>query len=127
MKLLSAMLLLALGASAQETGVISGQSLIDAGCPVLTPESQCAPEPYPTRVTILNARGGVLRTIATKRDGRFLVELPAGNYTLVPYMDPPVCSDGICGPVWPQAHPVKVTVPEGCLARVTILYDTGAR
>lgn len=100
--------------SSSATSGVQGK-VMWAGGPVVstdgaTPKAQQGTLP---RVTVIVHRGdiggAVVATVKADASGRFLVELPAGAYTLVAQV--------------PGARPKKVTVAAGTLAKTT-LWDS---
>src|SRR5438874_3471545 len=64
---------------------ISGQVFIGPVCPVVPPGGDnCADQPFQTRIAIVASNGRSIGTIETDTEGRFLVALHPGNYTLIP-------------------------------------------
>lgn len=107
-------------AGAGATG-LRGVALAGPVCPVERnpPDPGCAPRPVAgAEITIRDAAGQVSAMIATGPDGSFLVELPAGTYTVEP-----VAVEGLMG----TAAPVSVEVIAGRVTEVTLAYDTGIR
>jgi hypothetical protein len=119
------LLLLALAACARAgepggsgTG-IRGEVVIGPTCPVERIESPCPPAPYAATVSVL--RDALLVTTQrTGDDGRFVIPLPPGTYTL---RAEPAQGGGIARQV-PQP---PVTVPASGYRTVTIRFDSGVR
>lgn len=106
--------------SGAETGEISGVVLLGPTCPVehVPPDSQCAPKPYQTTITISDSMSKALITkIYSGADGTFNVSLVPGSYTLM--------AGGTS--YYPRCSPAQVSVSANKAAQVTINCDTGIR
>lgn len=117
MMLLLVVLLAAVPACAEETG-IRGTVLrgpLRAG-PVAVGQSHEAP--FRPWFYLLDAEGQLTR-FESDEDGYFEVLLPPGEYTIVPEKSAPV--------MFPQRQGKEVTVPEDGFARVSLRFDTGLR
>lgn len=106
-----------LAATSRHSGIV-GQVLIDAGCPVITPDRDCSDRPYQTSISVYSSTRRLIAKVATDENGRFRMRLKHGKYTLVPYV-----SDSF----FPHATPVEVVVRRKTFTFVTIRYDTGIR
>lgn len=100
--------------------VVTGTALAGPVCPVETepPDPACAPRPV-TGATIeaLDPSGSLVASAVTDADGRFVLTLPSGDYTIVAL---PV--DGLMG----TPAPVQITLT-GPMEVGVLAYDTGIR
>lgn len=102
-----------------DSGVV-GQAVVDAGCPVLRPDSPCPQHPVRARITVTRAGSGeVAASVETDAQGQFRIPLPAGTYLLHP-------ANVTSAPV-PRAGVVRVTVEAGRYRQVRIQFDSGVR
>jgi hypothetical protein len=112
----------------EQSGTVRGQVLAGPGCPVETAPAdgsapgggdECADRPTAARiqVTAVNS-GSVVTTVRSDTDGRFRVDLPAGQFELqaLGLADP-----GVAGP------PLLVRVRPGRLTDAVVQVDTGIR
>ena len=106
----------ATGASAP-TGGIQGTVTQGPTCPVETPNSPCPPGIWTGTVRATAADGTISET-QTDANGRFVLPLSAGTYTVVPV---------IAGSGPPTARSVTVNVGEGVMQTVDLQVDTGIR
>lgn len=117
------LLLIAVAACGRPAGPgfeVSGIALAGPVCPVETdpPDPACAPRPVSAAVIeALDSRGLSVASAVTGDDGRFVMTLPAGEYTIVAT---PV--EGLMG----IPAPVQVTVA-GEVDIGVLAYDTGIR
>lgn len=71
---------------------VSGQTMVDGGCPVLRPESPCPDRPLPARIVVVAAdSAAIVTSIDTDSDGRFRIPLAPGRYVLQPSNRTGVC------------------------------------
>lgn len=90
-------------------------------CPVETdpPSPECAPRPVPDAVMVVtNAAGSEVARGATAADGTLVLEVPAGELTIMPQ-----AVDGLLG----TAAPIVLTIAADQTINVTADYDTGIR
>lgn len=99
-----------------DTG-IEGQVLIGPMCPVVQPGTPCPDQPYQATIAVLDKNGRPVTQFQSDAQGRFLVSLAPGTYTLRPGS-----SDGIT-----RAGEQTVAVVSGQYTQVTITYDSGIR
>ena len=99
------------------TGGIQGTVTAGPTCPVETQNSPCPPGVW-TGTVRATAADGTSTEAQTDENGRFVLPLSAGSYTVAP-----VVADS--GP--PTAKPVTVTVGEGVMQTVDLEVDTGIR
>ena len=96
-------------------GSISGTVLFGPTCPVERPESPCPDRPGPAEVRVLRrGTGSVVASAQAGEDGRFVVEVQPGDYTVTA-----VARFGC------DARDVMVGREER--VRITISCDTGIR
>jgi hypothetical protein len=103
-------------------GTVTGVALAGPTCPVVRepPDPACDDRPVSgAEIVVLDARGDEVERARTDDAGAFLVELPAGEYQLVPQ---PV--EGLLGT--PAALAIVVGDQEDS-GPLTIQYDTGIR
>ena len=111
--------------SSSSAGNVTGVATAGPVCPVERPgDSACAPRPVGDAVIVVTRPDGTeLARVTTAADGRFSLDLPAGDYILVPQ---PV--DGLLG----TAPSVPFTVgstdqPGPSPSLLHVEYDTGIR
>lgn len=107
-------------AAGPETG-IAGVATAGPACPVekSPPDPACAPRPVAgAMLRIRDASGTEVVRATTGADGKFSAELRPGEYVVEPQ---PV--DGLMGTAAPQ----PVTVADGRLTTIAVVYDTGIR
>jgi hypothetical protein len=104
------------------TTTVSGLVVAGPTCPVVRdpPDPACEDRPVAgADIVAVDAQGQEVARASTDDDGGFTLDLPAGEYQLVPQ---PV--EGLLG----TASPTAIVVVDGApLEPVTILYDTGIR
>jgi hypothetical protein len=99
---------------------ITGQTLIDGGCPVLRADSPCPNRPVATTLSLLDTATNTVRaTITTDAQGHFTVTAPPGAYVLR------ADRVGALPPRRPTS--MAVTVTAGHYTSVTMLLDSGIR
>lgn len=102
-------------------GSIRGRVLAGPVCPVIRepPVQECADRPVEgARLVVVDRQGREVASAVSDADGRFSVELAAGEYSVIPQAVP-----GLLG----TAAPVDVTVATGEQLDLDVLYDTGIR
>lgn len=99
---------------------IRGQALAGPQCPVVQEGSPCPDAPVEASVDVLSATGDRVTTFTTGADGRFELDLPAGEYTLDPLPPDP-------GNRYPIGVQQAVKVASGRFTEIVIEYDTGIR
>ena len=103
-------------------GVVRGTAVAGPSCPVLTepPDPACEDRPVAgAEIVVVDGAGEVVASATTAADGTFSLEVPAGEYRLVPQ---PV--EGLMG----TALPVEIVVAAGLeVGPLEISYDTGIR
>ncbi len=98
-------------------GGIEGQVWIGQGCPDPSgPDPECSKRLAELTISVLDATGQVICQIHPDGDGRFRVGLPAGTYTVHPERGP-----------WINAPEQTVTIDDGLLARIRVVYVSGIR
>lgn len=90
-------------------------------CPVerIPPEERCKDRPYQAsfKITKKASFPPFFKSVSSGNDGIFVVELPPGEYTVMP----------ILKGVLPHASPQDVTVTPGHIIEITIMFDSGIR
>jgi hypothetical protein len=104
------------GSSAGEQGIY-GQATIGPMCPVIREGEACPDEPYQAAIVVENGQGRDVGHFQTGSDGRFRVELPPGDYVIVPRP----------GPGIEFAGQQTVTIGAGQWVEIAITYDSGIR
>ena len=127
-RILAALALVSLGLVACQQpadvpgGVVTGTAVSGPSCPVVTepPDPACEDRPLAgAEILILNRADEVVASTRTAGDGSFSVEVPAGEYRLVPQ---PV--EGLMG----TAQPIEIVVAAGLeVGPLELSYDTGIR
>jgi hypothetical protein len=108
-------------ASADVATGIAGTATAGPTCPVesASPDPSCTARPVVGAVLIVrDGKGAEVARATTDATGAFTVSVPAGAYTLEPQ-----AAVGLMGT--PAAQPV--TVQDGSVAKVDLVYDTGIR
>ena len=111
----------AVGGSPTATGSgIAGEVVLGPLCPAVPQGSPCPDHPYTAtlRVQEWDGRRDLLM-VQSGDDGQFRVDVPPGEYRLVPVSPQPGAP--------PYAEPQLVTVQPGQYTQVIIRYDTGIR
>ena len=99
---------------------ITGQTLIDGGCPVIRADSPCPNRPVATTLSLLDAATNAVRaTITTDAQGHFTVTAAPGSYVLR--------ADRVAAQLPRRAASMPVTVTAGRYTSVTMLLDSGIR
>lgn len=99
---------------------VTGMALAGPVCPVETepPDPDCAPRPVVgATIEAIDSTGSTAGTAVTGVDGRFVLSLPPGDYTIVP-----LPAEGLMG----TPGPVEITVT-GPIDVEVLAYDTGIR
>ena len=96
---------------------IRGLVTIGPTCPVENAESPCPPRPFDGTVRATGT-GGEVAEARTDSEGRFVLDLKPGTYTVIPVTPTPP---------FPSASPVTVVVTAGGYTRVTLQMDSGIR
>ena len=102
--------------ASSKTGRIVGQILLSPAFPVAR-----AGEPnqrgVPGRVAVVDATGAIVAEVTSDPQGRFLVVLPPGHYTV-----------RLTSLRWPAAsEPQPITVESGHVTKIDLLFDAGIR
>jgi hypothetical protein len=90
-------------------------------CPVETipPDPGCEPRLVPNATIVVKDKtGATVATVVTDANGTVLVGLPAGDYVVEPQ-----AAEGLMG----TAASEPVTVVNGTITQILVLYDTGIR
>lgn len=110
-----------LGATPVPGSGIRGSVILGPTCPTGSEPGANDPvpclTPYSAQLVILDEDNEVAGRVTSGEDGRFEVELPAGDYIVTP----------LGGDPYPIAQPIAVSVPIGEFVEVQINYDTGIR
>ena len=96
---------------------VEGSVTIGPMCPVMQEDVPCPDQPYQAELTILTEDGEMVIQFQTDEDGRFRVELAAGDYVLHPESP-----NGL-----PFAADMPFTVEENQFTQLEISYDSGIR
>lgn len=101
------------------TSGVKGQVFIGPMCPVSQQGDTCPDQPYPTTLTVFTLEGQEVTRIETDAEGKFVVNLPPGDYVLHPETstDNPL----------PTAPDVPFTVLANEMTNIIVTYDSGIR
>ena len=117
--LAAAAVLVACSAGPMSSG-ISGQTIVDGGCPVLSNTGPPCPEqPLAAQVTIKDPKGQTVAETTSNDQGEFRIELPPGEYT--------ISTSNLSGAPLPYASPEEVTVRADNFTEVKVKFDSGVR
>ena len=103
--------------SGDQNSGIYGEAKIGPTCPVERVNEPCPDKPYQGHLAVRDSKGVVVTTTETRSDGKFLLMLPPGKYTL----------SLLSQKTMPSLTPVSTTVTKGSVARVNLLLDSGIR
>lgn len=98
---------------------VEAQVWIGPTCPVVRVGSECPDDPYETTLTVTDLEGEVVATGKSDAQGYYRIELPPGEYILVPAR--------------PRAHapPFADSIPfevkTGTFTQLDVHYDSGLR
>ena len=94
--------------------------MVDAGCPVVLPDSPCPQQPVKARITVTrHGSADAVAEVETDAQGRFRIPLAPGSYVLHPV--------NTANAVLPRAAVMPVSVEAGSFREVTIQFDSGVR
>ena len=96
---------------------IEGLVKIGPMCPVMQEDVPCPDQPYQATLTVLTLNGEEIAQFQTDENGRFRVELAAGDYILHPESP-----NGL-----PFAADMPFKVNEHTFTQLEIIYDSGIR
>jgi hypothetical protein len=96
---------------------IRGTVVLGPTCPVQQAGASPCLTPYAATIVVTDSEDRQVARTTARPDGSFQVELPPGEYVILPQPGKP----------FPQAQPLDVTVVPGEFAEVQINYDTGIR
>lgn len=96
---------------------IEGTVTIGPMCPVMQEDVPCPDQPYQAALTVLSTSGEKVTQFQTDENGRFRVELAAGDYVLHPES-----SNSL-----PFVADIPFTVNEHKFTLLEISYDSGIR
>jgi hypothetical protein len=88
-----------------------------AGGPLV--EGRPSEAPFKAKFFVDDTDGNRVAEFDSDDEGRFELDLPPGDYVIVPEPNAPVFR--------PAEQPQAVTVPEGRVVELTLRYDTGMR
>jgi hypothetical protein len=103
--------------STASTATLTGYVTAGPTCPVERADHPCPPTPVAATVQAQSASGRVVASAHTDRNGRYLLRLRVGSYTVV----------ALTAKMLPRCSPVKVTVWANRTTRAIISCDTGIR
>lgn len=101
------------------TSGVEVQALIGPLCPVVKEGVECPDRPYQAMLTILNTDRKEILKFETNTDGKYIVNLPPGDYILHP--------ESPQGMPLPYASEQNFTVLPNTITNLIILYDSGIR
>lgn len=106
-------------ASAPPNTGIKGTVTLGPTCPVQQADQPPCVTPMAATLAVTSADdGSVVARVSSGPDGTFSVDLPPGDYLIVPEPG---------GDPFPVGQPVEVTVEAGAYTEVEVAYDTGIR
>jgi hypothetical protein len=106
-------------ASAPPGTGIRGTVTLGPTCPVEQVGQPPCVTPYAASLVVTSAEdGSVVARVSSGADGTFTVDLPPGDYVIVPEPG---------GDPLPMGTPVDVTVEAGAYTEVDVAYDSGIR
>lgn len=110
-------------AAAAPTGApgtgIRGTVTLGPTCPVEQVGGPPCVKPLAAELAVTSAEdGSVVARVSSGEDGTFSVDVPPGDYVVVP---------APAGDPFPLGTPVEVTVVPGAYALVEVAYDSGIR
>jgi hypothetical protein len=106
-------------ASAPPNTGIRGIVTLGPTCPVEQVGQPPCVEPFAATLAVTSAEdGSVVARVDSGADGTFTIDVPPGDYVVVPEpgADP-----------FPFGQPVEVTVAAGAYSEIEVAYDTGIR
>lgn len=99
------------------TGV-SGIATLGPTCPVQVAGQTCPDSPYIGTLIVSGNNGKTITTTRTRPDGKFVLFLDAGTYTItLPTSTEP----------FPRMSPVKISIVKGKITDITLNIDNGIR
>jgi hypothetical protein len=98
-------------------GGIEGTVTVGPMCPVMQEDVPCPDQPYQATLTVLTRSGKKVTQFQTDENGRFRVNLSAGDYVLHPESPNSL----------PFAADIPFTVNEHKFTQLEISYDSGIR
>jgi len=108
-------------------GSIEGQALIGPTCPVVKIDQPCPDQPYQTTLAIYDQNRQLVTQVQTDAEGKFKVELRPGIYTIAALPATVVENGVVSEAMLPRAEEQTVTVVEGQMVQVQMLFDSGMR
>lgn len=101
------------------TSGIEVQVLVGPMCPVMQAGVECPDQPYQATLTVLNTNRKEVLHFETDEDGRYVVNLPPGDYILRPEspQDTPL----------PYASEQNFTILLNEITQLIVVYDSGIR
>lgn len=105
-------------AAPSDSGIF-GQVLLGPTCPVERPGIDCADKPYQATLSVLTPSGKRVARFTTNEDGKFRINLAAGDYILHP--------ETLQGQVLPVAADQDFSVEAGQFTQLVVSYDSGIR
>ncbi|MET1232482.1 MAG: hypothetical protein ABWY52_06495 [Candidatus Limnocylindrales bacterium] len=106
-------------ASAPPNTGIRGIVTLGPTCPVQQVDQPPCVEPFAATLAVTSAEdGSVVARVDSGADGTFTVDVPPGDYVVVPEPG---------GDPFPLGQPVEVTVAAGAYSEIEVAYDSGIR
>jgi hypothetical protein len=99
------------------TATLTGNVTAGPTCPVERADHPCPQTPVSATVQAQSGKGRVVASTHTDKDGRYLLRLRVGTYTIV----------AITPKMLPRCSPVRVTLRAARTTRATLSCDTGIR
>ncbi|MCH8877584.1 MAG: hypothetical protein IIA89_12295 [Chloroflexi bacterium] len=98
---------------------VEGRVWIGPTCPVARAGTECPDQPYEAQLTVTDVEANVVARGMADEEGFFRLQLPAGDYILVPETPNPRLP--------PFASPIPFIVNSGRFTQLTVNYDSGIR
>lgn len=98
---------------------LEGQVFTGPMCPVMVEGQECPDRPYQATLTVLDPQGKQILRFQTDEKGVFSINLPPGEYLLVP--------ESPEGSPFPFADRQEFSVFPGQFTRIIVSYDSGIR
>ena len=77
---------------------VEGRTMVDGGCPTISPDNPCPDVPLAAKVTVTkDSDQSVVTTVQSTEDGRYRIPLAPGSYTLH--------ADNLAGSLLPRGSP----------------------
>jgi hypothetical protein len=99
---------------------VEGRTMIDGGCPTISPDNPCPDVPLAAKITVVkDSDQSVVTTVQSGEDGRYRIPLAPGSYTLH--------ADNLTGNFLPRGISTRLRVDQGRFETVVLMFDSGIR